>query len=311
MLVISLVVLIGVFSAATVGALTQRSAVSVIGYVGLDLFMSGDSYISPEKTDAKIEARRQKNANYTVPDIYKTLYSFSIESFDSFQVCYFGQATDKKIIYFHGGSFMWQPQILHYSYCKDLSETLGAQVIMPIYPKAPEYGYDYVCDWLYRFYSSLQGEFVFVGDSAGGGILLSFSQYLADRGMTGATDLIAISPMLDISLSNPEIEDYAPLDPFLNRDDLARKAATYAKDADPADPYVSPLYCDYSKIGKVTVITGTYDILYPDTKLLDARLTELGIDHNYLVYENQTHVFALYPMPEKTLCLNKIKTILS
>lgn len=86
--------------------------------------------------------------------------------------------------------------------------------------------------------------------------------------------------------------------------------ATYAGDCDPKSPYVSPLYCDYSKLGEVTIITGTHDILYPDTKLLDEKLTSENIKHNYWVYKYQTHVFAVYPMPERTIVLNRIKEII-
>ena len=309
-LVVTTLLLAAVFTAAIIGSLTERSALSVIGEAGLDVFMTGHSHVPPEKTDRKIEKRRRKNADYSVPDICKKLYSFRTEKFDGNEVCYFGEETEKKVIYFHGGSFMWQPLMVHFAYCERLSKELNMQVIMPVYPKAPEYKYDYVLEWLYDYYVTLDGEFYFVGDSAGGGILLSFSQFLADRKVDGAKKLIAISPVLDIALTNPEIDEYAPLDPMLNKADLARKMATYSGDCDVKSPYVSPLYCDYSKLGEVTIITGTHDILYPDTKLLDEKLTSENIKHNYLVYKYQTHVFAIYPMPERTVVLNRIKEII-
>lgn len=181
---------------------------------------------------------------------------------------------------------------------------------MPIYPKAPDNDYMAVMEWLFNFYDSVGGASTFIGDSSGAAIMLSFSQYLYDRGKEVPKNMIAISPVLDITLSNPQIADYAPLDPMLNQADLARKMATYLADGDPTDPYASPMYCDYSVLGKLTIITGTHEILYPDTKLLDEKLTALNIEHNYCVFENQNHTFAIYPITERTVVLNYLKKIL-
>lgn len=295
---------------AVIGATSSRSGMSVLVELGIGAFMSGDSYVSEQETDKKIEKRREKNEKYSVSGLYKTLYSFSTEVFEGNEVCYFGEETERKIMYFHGGSFMWQPLIFHFSFCNKLTETLGLQVVMPIYPKAPSNDYNKVLSWVYDFYNAQDGEFIFIGDSAGATIMLSLSQYLCDNGKPVPKKEIAISPVLDTTLSNPEIEKYAPLDPMLNRNDLARKMATYVNGGDEKSPYISPIYCDYSALGEVTVITGTHDIIYPDTILWDEKLTEEGIAHNYLVFENQNHVFPIYPIPERTVCLNIIKEIL-
>jgi len=297
-------------TAAIVGAANSRSAMSVIGEIGLDIFMQGADGVSAEQTDKKIEKRRKVNADYTVPEVYKVLYSAKTADYDGFPVCYFGEETAKKIIYFHGGSFMWQPLILHYSFCEKLQKKTGMQVIMPLYPKAPDNDCITVLKWLDNFYSSIEGTTFFIGDSSGGGLMISFAQYRYDGGKSLPEKIVAISPVMDIALTNPEIADYAKSDPMLNRDDLARKMATHLGDTAADSPYVSPIYCDYSVLPEVSVITGTHDILFPDIKLWDENLKNKGIVHGYYVFENQNHVFPLYPMPERTVCVNLINAIL-
>lgn len=298
----------------TVGAsLQQRSALSLLSEIVIDIAMGGDAYVSEEETLAKIEKRRKKNEAYSVSGVYKTLYGFSTEEYEGFEVCYYGADSAETVVYFHGGSYMWQPLIFHYAYCDYLRDELGVNVIMPVYPKAPQYDYAEVLGWLFSFYAALPDGYeviAFMGDSAGGGLLLSFSQYLADEGMDVPNDLIVFSPCLDLSLSNPEIASYTALDPMLNWQDLRIKLSYYANGGAFDDPYVSPLYCDYSLLGEVTIFAGTHEILLPDVRLLDEALTAQGISHNYYEYPNQCHTFSIFPIPERRLCLEQIKSAL-
>lgn len=297
------------------GSLEGRSALSKFAEVIFEVFMDGDSYVSEEKTLKTIERRRKANEKYRVSAIYETLFDFETDEHAGFQVCYFRrEGAENTFVYFHGGSYMWQPLIFHFDYCDYLADELNANVIMPIYPKAPEYGYSDALEWLDSLYSEIILEETveaFFGDSAGGGLLLSFARYLADRGSEVPADLIAFSPCLDLSLSNPEIADFAPVDPMLNTADLRVKLSTYVKDGAYDDPYVSPLYCDYSDLGEVTLFAGTREILLPDIRVLDRRLTEEGISHFYYEYPNQNHTFSIFPMPERRLCLEQIKLSLA
>ena len=75
-------------------------------------------------------------------------------------------------------------------------------------------------------------------------------------------------------------------------------------------PYASPIYCDYANLGRWTCFFGTEEILLPDALDLHARLESEGIEHDFFVYKNQFHTFAIFPIPEADVCLNRIKNIL-
>ena len=293
-----------------------RSAASKFFDLGIDLFMTGDKYVSEAETLQKVEKRRIANENYHIPSIYAFLYNCSDERYGGVETALFSPSassrTGKFIVYFHGGSYMWQPTILHFRYCRYLADALGMDVVMPIYPKAPNYTYRETLETMAAFYedfSSGRDIAAFVGDSAGGGLLLSFAQYLTDNGKTAPDHLVTFSPCLDLALDNADIARYTAADPMLNHADLRLKFTFYA-DGDLDSPYVSPIYCDYSVLGRWTCFIGTEEILLPDAQKLHDDLVSKGIDHDFYVYKNQFHTFSIFPIPEADACLNKIKLVM-
>ncbi len=292
---------------SVIGATSSRSGLSVIVEFGMGLVMNGPKPVSEEATDEKIENRRIANAKYKVPSVYKGLFSMTVKEHEGFQVCYFGKETEKKIIYFHGGSFMWQPLHFHYDFCSLLYQELGLQVVMPVYPKAPEYKAEFTLEWLRSLLATIEGDDIYMGDSSGGAMLLSTAQYLIDVGEDTADTLIAISPVMDITLSNEEMSLYEQKEVMINRADTARKMKVYAGDIPYDSPYVSPIYCDYTVMPKTIVIASDKELMYPDIKLWDTQMTELGVDHTAAIFPNQNHVFAIYPIPERTLAMKVIK----
>ena len=60
---------------------------------------------------------------------------------------------------------------------------------------------------------------------------------------------------------------------------------------------VSPIYGSFENLGRITLFTGTRDMLYPDIEKLDKILTEQGIEHTYIVEEGLDHPYPLFPTP--------------
>lgn len=311
-LIVALTVFLGASYIAFSAPFEGRSATSKLFETAIDCFMNGDKYVSPQKTDEKIERRRRNNEGWRVPNFLKSLYGFETELYGDFEICRFNPDAENTVYYFHGGSFMWQPLVLHYNYCRYLAKELGVEIIMPVYPKAPNYGYMDVMEWLYGIYMEEGVDAIaFFGDSAGASIAISFSQYLYDNGVAPPNDTVVFSPCLDLSLTNPEIASYAHNDPMLNAPDLKRKIETYVNDGNYDNPYANPVKCDFESLGTLTIFIGTLELLLPDARKLHGELTERGIEHNYFEYENQFHTFEIFPMTERYDVAKKIKYILS
>lgn len=302
------------FFYATLATLQNTSLTAQIYVDLLDLFMSGDDYVSETDTLKKVEKRRKANKNYKVSAFYKSLFGFETYLDYGREVCvYEAKDSARAVVYFHGGSFMWQPLITHYAYCDYLRRELNVNVIMPIYPKAPEYGYADALAWVYEAYATINNNYdvvAFMGDSAGGGLMFSFAQYLADRGEEVPPDLIAFSPSLDLSLQNEEIAAYSALEPMLNVDDLRLKLSFYVPDGDFENPYASAIYCDFTQFEEVTLFVGTREILLPDIRKLVGILEKESVNYNYYEFENLFHTFSILPMPERGECLRGIKKAL-
>lgn len=142
-------------------------------------------------------------------------------------------------------------------------------------------------------------EVTFMGDSAGGNIVLSLPTYVVHNNEEAPlpSRILAIAPVADCRVNNPEIQTVAPNDPWLTHDYIEDVSKLWCKDVDRSDPMVNPLLADHSPLKKRKVIVdgvfGTWDILSADDKLLAEKLRDDGLEGSWLVYEGHIHVFPL------------------
>lgn len=85
---------------------------------------------------------------------------------------------------------------------------------------------------------------------------------------------------------------------MLGVDGLRRMGEVWANGLALTDPKVSPLYGELSGLGRVTLTTGTREILYPDALLLAAGLEEAGVDCALIVGERMIRCYPICPIPE-------------
>ena len=223
----------------------------------------------------------------------------------------------KYIFYIHGGAYWGQPFPQHFDMLKKIADKSSAKVIMPIYPKAPAYHVDDVFSMILDTYNHLLNDdgidpkkMIFMGDSAGGRLILGFMQYLRDNQVPLPQQAILISPWLDISNSNPDMKVIDPLDPILGLKNLTYLGREYAGDLDVHDPLVSPIYGDSSSLPPITVFTGTHDILNPDARKFYHKALAREWDVTIYNYSKMNHVFPLFPIPEARDAIEKMVDII-
>ena len=105
-----------------------------------------------------------------------------------------------------------------------------------------------------------------MGDSAGGGMTVAVALQLRDRGLAAPYRTVLISPWLDVSLTAPDIPALAAKDPFLAPAGLVAAGELYRGELPAEDPRVSPINGDLSRLGPITLLSGTHDILHSDAK---------------------------------------------
>lgn len=226
-----------------------------------------------------------------------------------------GGESEKVVLYLHGGAYVANIIREHWNLIERLLDATGWTMVVPDYPLAPEHH----CEDAYRFMEALYSKIlayspsrvVFMGDSAGGGLALGFAQYLRDKGEAGPEQVVLFSPWLDATMSNPEIKAVEGKDKILSVRALRYAGELYAGEIDTKDYRVSPLYGDFQGLGRVSIFTGTHDILNPDARKCRVLMERQGVSFAYFEYPGLLHDWMLFPwLKESKDVVEKVRSLL-
>lgn len=204
--------------------------------------------------------------------------------------------SEKIIFYYHGGAYIANLISKHWDLIDKIIEKTNSTFIVPNYPLAPEFGCQEAYDFVDSLYNNYLGTYdsqniIFMGDSAGGGLALGHAMNLRNRNIPGPSQIILISPWLDITMSNAEILNLEKYDKMLGLKGTIMAGELYAKSISKEDYRVSPIYGDFNNLGKISIFTGTNDLLFADCKKLHFQLHRDHISHNYFEYPKMFHVW--------------------
>ena len=130
---------------------------------------------------------------------------------------------------------------------------MGATVVAPLYPKIPfasaADAYAAV-EPLYRRMVDQYGSAALqvMGDSAGGGLALGLVQRMRDQGVALPKRVVALSPWVDVTMSNPAIAALESGDPVLRRDGPPCLGAVVAPAAEPLSTHTIPPDADLVRL---------------------------------------------------------------
>lgn len=203
------------------------------------------------------------------------------------------------LLYIHGGNFVERANLFQIIFAKKIAKKTGRTLIFPMYELLPNGNCKKMYKMLDVLYESLlkknPRDIVFLGDSAGGGTVLSYAMQLRDKNVLQPSNIILLSPWIDLSMSNPDLYNDAKFDMMNDVDGIRYEGKLWADDLDVYDPIVSPMYGNFDNLGKLSIIFGGRGILSSECKKFDDILSKQNIDHNYVLYENEGHDFAAYP----------------
>ena len=130
---------------------------------------------------------------------------------------------------------------------------------------------------------------VISGGSAGGNLTAATGLRIRDEGLPLPAALGLMTPCTDGALLSDSFSVNDQLD-FLKAATMADFWTVYAGDHDRKDPYLSPVYGDYSKGFPPTFLqTGTRDLLLSDTVRLHRALRAAGVEAELHVWEAMPH----------------------
>lgn len=236
---------------------------------------------------------------------------FKSTDVDGMQVFTFGDETAKNtILYLHGGAYVLEINYQHLLYCSLLSRKLDAYVIAPVYPLAPLHEAKETYDVIAELYEKLvkRDNLMLMGDSAGGGFVYSFCQYLKTVDLPQPKQTITFSPWVDVSMSNPPYD--SENDPILGEIGLKEIGKSWAGEFGTQDYRVSPLFGDNSGLADTLIFVGENELFYKDIEKYVENLKKDGVNVKLVVGSRLFHIYPLFPIPEARIALKEIKGII-
>ena len=204
------------------------------------------------------------------------------------------------VVYLHGGAYTNEVVEQQWTFAAGLARQTGCEVQVPIYGLAPHSTALEALDLVTDIVTSVVDagrRCVLAGDSAGGGLALVTAQSVPKHVRDGIAGLVLIAPWIDLAMTNPEVDEIEPTDPWLTRAGLHPIARSWAGGLAVDDPRVSPLHGDLADLPPVEVWVGTRDITLPDCRELGRRMPS-GAPFALHVEEGAIHDYPLLPAPE-------------
>lgn len=260
---------------------------------------------------------KAKEKKYSLPLFVKMLDSYESNSFYDIQTFYINENSDKNytIMYLHGGAYVSNMNFFHWILLDKIVKGLECLMIIPDYPLAPIHTFEESYDKLTKMYLDYIERFpeqkiILMGDSAGGGLALGLAEYFAKKVIRQPDKLILLSPWVDITMENRDIDKYIDIDPTLKKNELIIDGIYWANKTNRKDYRLSPLYGDVSKLKDVTMFVGTHEMFYPDIVKLYNKLLKNNVKAELNVGEGLNHVYPAFPIPEADEAINHIIEII-
>jgi|SRR5690554_604488 len=225
--------------------------------------------------------------------------------------------SSKVILYIHGGGYISNLTKYDWDFVKELLTRTNCSIVVPDYPLAPISNYKDVYDYFDTLYVEIltetpPGNIIFMGNSCGGGIALGYAQKLRNENKPQPSQIILNSPWLDITMSNPDIAKIDKKDKLLGIEGLKMAGKLYAAGIDPTDDRISPIYGDFSGLGKISLFIGTHDLFLADSRKFKQKMKEQQISINYFEYQKMFHVWMAFTnLKESKHAINQIATLVN
>ena len=168
--------------------------------------------------------------------------------------------SDKVIFYVHGGAYVVLHADVTLASMLPLAEATGLRIVAIDYTLAPEAKFEQITDEVIQLYKGLLEDYdaeniAMYGDSAGGGLSAGSVLKMRDQDIELPAVLVLWSPWTDIDKIGDTYFTLADNDPNLvTRDLLENSALAYASKSEFKNPYVSPVYGDFTKDFPPTLI---------------------------------------------------------
>lgn len=219
------------------------------------------------------------------------------------------ERSDRTVLYVPGGAFVVRTPRGHRLITSRIASAACARVLLVFYRLAPEFPFPCGLQDVLAAYEWLLSEgipadrIVFGGDSAGGALVYASLLALRDARKPLPAGAFTLSSVTDMTRhERGSRQANAELDPLLPGmgDRGIDTRALYVGD-DPAllsEPYVSPIFGDFSGLPPLLLQVGSTEVLLDDSLRLAEKARAVGVDAEVEVWDEVPHVWHGMPLPE-------------
>ena len=207
-------------------------------------------------------------------------------------------------LFFHGGAFVFGANDFAKATGALAAEKLGVTCVSVDYRMPPDHPFPAAPEDALAVYHALLADhdparIIIGGSSAGGNIAASVTLMIRDRGLPLPAGLVLLTPEVDLTEAGDTFQTNRILDVVLKQG-LPECNALYARGADLTDPYLSPLFADFTKGFPPTLVqSGTRDLFLSNSVRIHRKLREAGVEAELHVWEAMPHGgFGLGPVEE-------------
>lgn len=207
-------------------------------------------------------------------------------------------AQDRVLLCAHGGGFIAGSIYSHRKMFAHVAKAVGCRALLVDYRLSPESPHPSPVDDMLTAYRSLleqgiaPGAIALVGDSAGGGLIVTTMLKARDQGTPLPAAAVPLSPWFDMRASGESYDTNADKDCLISRPVILGMAGAFLGAAgDPDDPLASPLHAELAGLPPMLIQVGSVEALLDDSRNFAARAKAAGVDVTLEIIPDMQHVF--------------------
>lgn len=238
-------------------------------------------------------------------------------------VCAPGADGQRRLLYLHGGGYVFGSKASHRRLAGDISRASGCAVLVADYRLAPEAVFPAAVEDALAAFTWMRdngpggpataGSTFIAGDSAGGGLTLATMLSAREQGVELPQAAVTLSAWTDLAATGESLQTRSAVDPiFGDGAAIGGAGQLYSGEAGVRDPLVSPLYADFAGLPPMLMQVGDHEILLDDTLRVAERAKAAGVDVTVRVEPEAFHVWQFFApdAPESVSALAEIGAFL-
>jgi acetyl esterase/lipase len=211
-----------------------------------------------------------------------------------------GAATDRVLLFTHGGGFVTNTAHSHRKVVGHLAKALGVRGLSLDYRLAPENTFpaqleDTKAAYRWLLSEGIRPEHIITGgDSAGANLATSVVVALTAEGVPAPAAILGFSPFYDLALAGPTMDSNAASDAFVQREVLDNVASWFlGSNGSRTDPLANPLHADLTGLPPVFLAVGQDETLLSDSQRFADLAIRAGIETRLRVVPGMQHIFVM------------------